>query len=159
GRSIRYSAMVALGLQRAAAAGYELDVDLDGLLDLLFAEAQDPSLAPGDAGLLLWLARRTGRGNAPALIESCQPRLRESERALGARQGMELAWIALGAVESVAAGLGEPAERLLALAREELRRRVTPSGLLRHHTAGWRGRFPNFATQIYGALALAALGR
>jgi hypothetical protein len=159
GRSIRYSAMVALGLLRAASAGYELDVDLDALLDLLFAEAADPSLAPGDAGLLLWLDRRAGRDNALALIDACQRRLGESEGGLAARQGMEVAWIALGAVESVAAGLGEPAERLLALAREELRRRVTPSGLLRHDSAGWRGRFPNFATQIYGTLALAALGR
>ena len=39
-----------------------------------------------------------------------------------------------------------------------LERAATPSGLFLHHDLGGRARFPHFATQIYGVLALARLG-
>jgi hypothetical protein len=157
GRSVRYSVMVALGLLRARAAGYDVGVDVDELVDLILSERDDPELKPGDAGLLLWLDRRAGREHASALLSHIDRRLGQAG-GLEAREGMEVAWIAIGASEAVAQGLHGHAERTLASARAELLSRRGPSGLLRH-TAGWRGRFPNFATQIYGTLALSMLGR
>lgn len=157
GRSVRYSVMVALGLLRARAAGYDVGVDLEELVDLILAERENPELKPGDAGLLLWLDRRAGRDHASALLSHIDRRLGQSG-GLAGREGMEVAWIAIGASEAVSQGLRGHAERTLASARAELMGRRGPSGLLRHQ-AGWRGRFPNFATQIYGTLALAMLGR
>ncbi len=157
GRSVRYSVMVALGMLRARDAGYDVGADLDALVDLILAERDDPALKPGDAGLLLWLDRRAGREHASALLSSIDRRL-DPAGGWAAREGMEVAWIAIGASEAVAQGARGHAERTLAAARAELMSRRGPSGLLRHQS-GWRGRFPNFATQIYGTLALATLGR
>jgi hypothetical protein len=157
GRSIRYSVMTALGLLRARAAGYEVGVDVDALVDLILAKRDDPALKPGDAGLLLWLDRRAGRDHAGTLLSSIDRRL-DPAGGWAAREGMEVAWIAIGASEAVAQGMRGHAERTLASARGELLGRRGPSGLLRHRS-GWRGRFPNFATQIYGTLALATLSR
>lgn len=159
GRSIRYSAMVALGLLRARTAGYAVDSELDSLVDLLVARGDDPSLAPGDLGLLLWLDRRAARDRTPALLATLVRRLREAG-GLRAIQGMELAWIAIGASECVAADVDGPAERLLRSARTQLcGENRAPSGLLLHRAAGPRRRFPNFATEIYGTLALTTIGR
>jgi hypothetical protein len=157
GRSVRYSVMVALGLLRARAAGYDVGVDVDALVDLILGVRDDPALTPGDAGLLLWLDRRAGRDHAATLLSSIDRRLDPAGGWAG-REGMEVAWIAIAASEAVAQGLRGHAERTLASARAELLARRGPSGLLRHRS-GWRGRFPNFATQIYGTLALATLGR
>lgn len=156
GRSVRYSVMVALGLLRARAAGYDVGIDLDGLVDLILCERDNPELKPGDAGLLLWLDRRAGRDHAGVLLSHIDRRLGQAG-GLAAREGMEVAWIAIGASEAVSQGMRGHAERTLSSARAELLARRGPGGLLRHQ-AGWRGRFPNFATQIYGTLALAMLG-
>ena len=159
GRSVRYSAIVALGLLQAQAAGYPVGDDLDGLIDMIIAHAASPALTPGDLGLLLWLNCRARRDRAPELIAHLDRRLRD-RGGLAARDGMELAWIAIGACECVHDGIADAAEPVLRLARAELRARSgSPSGLLLHRRVGRRRRFPNFATQIYGTLALTILGR
>ena len=157
GRSVRYSAMVALGLLRARSAGIQVGSEPDDLTELLLSHIDDPDLTPGDVGLLLWVNQRAGRDRAPDLLTALERRL-ETSGGLAAREGMEVAWIAIGAANCVEQGLRGPAERTLAAARAELFARSTRSGLLLHRSVGWRRRFPNFATQIYGTLALATLG-
>ena len=80
---------------------------------------------------------------------------------LGARLGMELGWIVTGLAHHVAAGGSRTGARLLSNALDQLLlHNRAPSGLFRHFgDAGWRRRFPNFATQIYSVLALAVVAR
>jgi hypothetical protein len=158
GRSIRYSVMVALGLLRARAAGQELSVDVDALCGRLAASDTDPAVTAGDLGLLIWLDRRGGGQQAERLAAALEARL--AQVPLAELQGMEVAWIAIGAHACVQDGLDGAAVRLLAGARAQLcGANRAPSGLLRHRGTGVRRRFPNFATQIYGILALSHLGR
>lgn len=159
GRSIRYSAIVALGLLRARGAGYRVDGYLDHLVDLLLARGDDPALTPGDLGLLLWLDRRAGRDRTAELLDLLVRRLARNG-ALRRRAGMEVAWIAIGALECIASGVQAAAEWLLRSTRTQLcHDNRAPSGLLLHRAVGPRRRFPNFATEIYGTLALTRMAR
>lgn len=159
GRSVRYSAMVALGMLRARAAGHAVEEDLDQLVDLLLAESGSPRLAPGDLGLLLWLNCRAGSDRASELVQKLLDRIDHSVGMSG-WEGMEVAWTAIGASECAASDEVGGADRLLRASRAELRARSqSPSELFFHRGPGPRRRFPNFATQIYGTLALASLGR
>jgi hypothetical protein len=159
GRSLRYSAIVALGLLRARSAGYPVGGDVDELVELLLAQHDDPSLDPGDLGLLLWLGRRAGRSQADALLAALDRRLLAAG-GVAAREGMEVAWIAIGTSECVAGEACGPAEDLMRSARAQLcHGSRSRSGLLLHRAAGARRRFPNFATQSYGTLALTKIGR
>ncbi len=159
GRSLRYSTIVALGLLRARSAGYPVNGEIDELVELLLAQHDHPSLDPGDLGLLLWLDRRAGHDQAAALLASLDRRLLAAG-GVAAREGMEVAWIAIGASECVAGDARSPAEDLLRSARSQLcHGNRSRSGLLLHRAAGARRRFPNFATQSYGTLALTKMGR
>lgn len=160
GRSIRYSAMVALGLLRARDSGFEIDTGLEDLVELLLSSADDRSLTPGDLGLLLWLDRRAGSDRAEGLLAVLERRL-ERSGGLESRDAMEVAWIALGASECVRSGANGPAGRVFRMARTQLvgPHRRTSTGLLLHRGLGWRSRFPNFASQIYGLLALSRMAR
>src|ERR1700730_3606308 len=60
GRSIRYSAMSALGLWRAQEAVYDVPIDVQELVETLLKQSDAPSVTPGDLGLLLWLDRQAG---------------------------------------------------------------------------------------------------
>lgn len=161
GRSVRYSAMAALGLLRARRAGYELAIDVERVIDTVLAAHGEQSVTPGDLGLLLWLAARAGRAAAASAdLAAALERSLAAEGGLAALQGMEVAWIAIGAHEAALTGDGGAAARLLDAARRQLCvARRTASGLLAHHAGGLRARFPNFATEIYGVLALTRLGR
>ena len=153
GRSIRYSVMVALGMLRARLAGYCVDPRLDQFIDELLRFAHEPSLTPGDLGLLLWLDRRANADRAADLLSAITGDL-ERSGGLRAKEGMELAWIALGASEAVFSGVDSGAQRLLRDVSAHLcSHNLGTSGLLLHRAAGGRRRFPNFATQIYGTLA------
>jgi hypothetical protein len=157
GRSIRYSVIVALGLLRARASGHRVDADLDQLVAMLLERRAHGSPTPGDLGLLLWLDRRAGGDQTGDLLGALDRAL-AAAGGLSARDGMEVAWIAIGAAECVSGG-AHRAERLLGAARTELCiHRRAASGLLLHRGIGRRRRFPNFATQIYGALALSRIG-
>ena len=74
---------------------------------------------------------------------------------------MELGWIVTGLAYHVAGGGGELAQRLLGAALDQLLgANRADSHLFRHFgAAGWRRRFPNFATQIYSVLALSVVAR
>ncbi len=153
GRSLRYTLMTWLGLDTARRGGHSVEFDLARIRDAALAALDDPELKPGDFGLHLWVDGRAGGSEAAGLL----PRLQRSLRGSGgleAREGMEIAWIVLGLAE----GRSEDSLLQEALALL-LGRNRSRSGLLFHSGLGRRRRFPNFATQSYGLLALSTAAR
>jgi len=155
GRSLRYTAMVLIGLSRAESAGFEHGLDRRRIETTMWSHIDSPELSVGDLGLLLWLDARTGSGHGEEVLARLTGEL-PAAGGLGALEGMELGWIVTGLSLQVAAA-GSGAETLLREAlRELLDVRRAGAGLFYHHgLATRRRRFPNFATQIYGVLALA----
>jgi hypothetical protein len=150
GRSLRYTLICLLGLQRARAAGLAVPVDPGELQDLAMDSIDSPEMTPGDLALLLWADSRAGMGAVDAIAYRLHKRL---GRELPDLEGLELSWIVIGAAE---AGAWELCERAL---DRQLARASAPGRLFRHRDDGRRARFPNFATQIYGVLALAVAAR
>lgn len=158
-RSLRYTLMVELGLLRAQAHGYEIPFDPAEVESVVWREIGGPELQPGDLGLLMWADARRGGGRGEQLADLLDARL-PSAGGLPARLGMELGWIVMGLAEHVAGGGSPSGDRLFEQALGQLLRNQGPSPLFRHFGAhGRRRRFPNFATQIYSVLALAAVAR
>ena len=152
GRSLRYTIRCCLGLMRAERAGLALPEGLDAgeLLDHALREMGVAEMTPGDLGLLLWADVRAGGSSLDRIAFRLHGRI---GRGFPDIEGMEVSWIVIGAAEAGANALLDQA-----IARQIAR--IDPgSGLFRHHDAGWRARFPNFATQIYGVLALAVAAR
>jgi hypothetical protein len=160
GRSPRYTLMVELGLLRAQAAGYAVPFDLEALDAVCWRELEAGALTPGDIGLMLWIDARRDCGSGAMLADRLDAAL-AGNGGLGARLGMELGWIVTGLAHHVAAGGSRTGIRLLSEALDQLLvDNRAASGLFRHFgDAGWRRRFPNFATQIYSVLALAVVAR
>ena len=154
GRSPRYTLMVALGLARAEAAGYDLAVSATELADLVFSDPAPQT--PGDRGLLLWLLSRLGDDRAGALVTELEGVATDQ---LVPLEGMEIGWLVTGAACAVGAGL--VAEKLLDTMLGQLWSRQAFASPLFHHQGTGRGRalLPNFATQIYSVLALAEVAR
>lgn len=150
GRSLRYTLMCCLGLLRAEQAGLRVPVDPAELLELALGEMDSSQLATGDLGLLLWADVRAGGSALDRIAFRLHGRVGKQFPDL---EGLELSWIVIGAAEAGADALLD-----MAIARQ-LGRIDPASGLFRHRDAGWRARFPNFATQIYGVLALAIAAR
>lgn len=150
GRSLRYTLMCALGLMRAEEAGLEVPVAPDDLRELAIRQMGAPEMSAGDLGLLLWVEARAGGSSIDKIAFRLHGRIGRDFPDL---EGMELSWIVIGAAEA-------GAESLLDLSITRQLARIDPaSGLLRHRDAGRRARFPNFATQIYGVLALSVAAR
>jgi hypothetical protein len=150
GRSLRYTLMVELGLRRAGAAGHAHDFDFDAIGRAALGGLDDPELKTGDLGLYLWADARAGRDDGAALLSRLDARL--AQEPLETLEGQQLAWIVIGSALR-SAPVAKPAVEAL-LANQE------PSGLLRHRGGeSRRARFPNFATQIYGVLALATAAK
>ena len=148
GRSLRYTLMCLLGLQRAQAAGLDVPVPPDELLRLAVNEIGSPGMTVGDLGLLLWADSRAEAQWQDKIAFTIHGRVGTAFPDL---EGLELAWVVIGAAEA-------GADLLLDDALTRLLARIDPaSGLFRHRTTGRRARFPNFATQIYGVLALAVV--
>lgn len=155
GRSLRYSWIVLVGLLRGASS--DVGVDPGALKDALMRELTAHDLQPGDLGLALWADARSGAEAPDRLLDVLGEML--GSRGLDHLETLEVAWMVVGAAEAAAAG-ASLAEPLLARTRERLLARAgTPTGLLLQHDLGGRARFPHFATQIYGVLALARLAR
>lgn len=154
GESVRYTLIVLLGLLRARAAGVDVPQDLDALVA---AADRSAELTPGDVGLRLWVEARRRGDDVAALTERLSASL--DQRPLHELEGMEVAWIAIGLAETGASTAR--GQELLASALDQLLAvNQAKTGLLRHFGAsGARRRFPNFATQIYGVLALAVAAR
>jgi hypothetical protein len=152
GRSLRYTLMCCLGLLRAERAGMRIPEELDpeSMLELALREMGSPEMSAGDLGLLLWADVRAGGSSLDKIAFRLHGRVGGAFPDL---EGMELSWIVIGAAEAGANSLLD-----LAIARQ-LARIDPASGLFRHRDGGRRARFPNFATQIYGVLALAVAAR
>lgn len=150
GRSLRYTLICLLGLQRAAQAGLDVTVDPGDLLRLAIDEMGAPEITTGDLGLLLWADARAGGEWRDKVAFRLHGRIGSEFPDL---DGLELSWVVIGAAEA-------GADLLLDDALERQLARADPgSGLFRHRDGGRRARFPNFATQIYGVLALAVAAR
>ncbi len=150
GRSLRYTLICLLGLQRARVAGLEVTVDPGELYELAVDEIDAPEVTIGDLGLLLWADARAGSKWQDKIAFNLHGRIGTRPPDL---EGLELSWVVIGAAEAGADILLDDA-----LARQ-LSRVEPVSGLFRHRDTGRRARFPNFATQIYGVLALATVAR
>ena len=150
GRSLRYTLICLLGLQRARAAGMEPSVDPDELRALCLDEIDSPEMTVGDLGLLLWADARAERRALDAIGYRLHKRLGDE---LPDLEGLELSWIVIGSALADAGALHDKA------LRRQLERASAPGRLFRHRDSGRRARFPNFATQIYGVLALAIAAR
>ena len=157
GVSLRYTAMAYLGLCKADSAGYDHGFELERIESALLERAAAPELRPGDLGLYLWADARAGWGQRAELLERLEQTL-VSAGGLRTLEGMELGWIVEGLLP--ADGEGPERELLDEALGVLLEENAAPSGLLYHSASrGPRRRFPNFATQIYGVLALAAAAR
>jgi hypothetical protein len=154
GSSLRYTLMSEIGLRRATEAGISHPFDLDQIRAASLEELSSPELRPGDFGLHLWADSLVGGETADGLEAMLGAGLSASG-GLEAREGMEVAWIVLGLAFSGRRGrLLDDALRVL------LETNAGSSGLLYHYGPGHRRRrFPNFATQSYGVLALATAAR
>jgi hypothetical protein len=158
GRSPRYTLMVELGLLRASAAGYAIPFDIEELDAVAWRELERGALTAGDVGLMLWVDARRGGGRGAELAEHLD-RVLSATGGLPGRLGMELGWIVTGLAHHVADSPSVAGQQLLDQSLDQLLvRNRASSGLFRHFgAAGWRRRFPNFATQIYSVLALAVV--
>jgi hypothetical protein len=108
GTSLRYTAMTALGLARAAEHGLACDVDLERIDDAIDATLAGAATS-GDLGLVLWAtASRDLRIAERALYE-----LGEFGDVARTRRGSmvhstELAWVVIGLAEALACDVGTP---------------------------------------------------
>jgi hypothetical protein len=150
GSSLRYTLICLLGLQRAKAAGMDVPVDPDELRDLVMDRIDEPEMTAGDLALLMWADSRAGMSRLDAIAFRLHRKLGAD---LPDMEGLELSWLVIGAAE---AGAYELCDRAL---ERQLERASAPGRLFTHRDSGRRARFPNFATQIYGVLALAIAGR
>lgn len=151
GRSLRYTLMVALGFWRAEQAGYAMPRRSADLADIVMGHAGE--LTPGDRGLTLWLLSRLGDPRAETV---CADLATLSDSDLVPLEGMEIAWLVIGAAHARGAGVAAAAplhDRFLQVMHT---RRAERSPLF-HHLGSRQGRalLPNFATQVYSLLALA----
>jgi len=156
GVSVRYSIVVLLGLLKRAPESSSRSIDFEDLHRLIVARVG--TLGIGDLSLLLWAESRMGSLEARDTVARLEFRSR-NESTLAALEGMEAAWFVLGAIEAVAAGLA-PRSLFDRAYAHLLTRRSRSSPLLRHTADGtWRSKLPNFATEVYGLLALAETAR
>jgi hypothetical protein len=159
GRSLRYTIIVLIGLLRAEEHGIEHPFHTGALRTRVLNGLGSDELTPGDYGLALWAESRADGSAAEEIVA----RLELSLAKRSAMSGLitpDLAWILIGLVESEARQASSAGERILDAARRELvDERCAESGLLFHTSRGPRRRFPNFASQIYGILALSLLCR
>jgi hypothetical protein len=107
GSSVRYTAMTALGLERAAEAGMTPTVDVAQLHAALDRAMPDVHNS-GDLGLLLWSAARTNKPLAErALRELMSFGELTRNRGGDAFHSTELAWVVTGLTEALAENVGD----------------------------------------------------
>ena len=132
GSSVRYTAMTALGLERAADAGLSSTLEVPKLhaaLERVLGEVDDS----GDLGLVLWSAARKNRPLAERAVALLMGFGELTKRRGGdAFHSTELAWVVTGLAEALAAGVGdEPRVReRLGEAWDLLLANRGPSGLM-----------------------------
>jgi hypothetical protein len=156
GRSLRYTLIVLIGLLKAEAAGLQTTLDSATIKARLLDELDSPELTPGDLGLFLWADSRSGHEATERLLDKVSDSVEPEGH--GALEGLELAWLVIGLAASTAERSSSRGELALERALRQLNDNLMFTGLLLHSGLGWRRRFPNFATEIYGVQALARVG-
>lgn len=158
GRSLRYTLIVLLGLQRAEEHGLEHSFHLGALRSRVLSELGSGELSPGDLGLALWAESRGGGEAAGELVAALRGAVRP--RRLDLLPSEEVAWIVVGLTEAGARGELGAGEEVLSDARGQLIEARSPrGGLVTHVARGRRKRLPHFADQIFTLLALSQLAR
>ncbi|MEV6596533.1 hypothetical protein AB0M36_06635 [Actinoplanes sp. NPDC051346] len=160
GTSLRYAAIVALGVSRLPAdarpallGGHRLDEFV-----ALLVRRQAASRNLGDIALIAWCAARTGHPLLPDAIR----RLREFDRGTAPEYVVESAWV-VSALAEARAQIDVEVE--LALARRRLLDCVLPGSPVFPHVTGpglvrsYRDHVSCFADQVYPVQALARLHR
>jgi hypothetical protein len=159
GRSLRYTLVALIGLQRAEDHGLEHGFHLGALRTRILNELGSKELEPGDLGLALWAESRADGAAADELIAALRQSLPRSER-LDAVASIGVAWILLGLVEAGVRGeLGDGGSVLRAARKQLLEKRRAESGLVAHVARGPRRRLAHFGDQIHALLALSQLAR
>jgi hypothetical protein len=159
GYSIRYTAMTALGLIRASENDHSNGLRLGEAVERVMADLNSPALAVGDLGLCMWLDRRAQGTEGDRIAHVLLDRLRTGP-GLDESEGMQLAWMAIGLGLALRDAPTEPLRRALADVLDQMiDDNQQRSGLMCHMGRGPRRRFPNFATQIYSALAFAYIAK
>ncbi|NMB73859.1 MAG: hypothetical protein GYA21_01865 [Myxococcales bacterium] len=160
GTSLRYSLMVLLGTSRAEEHGIDCRTDRKKLWRRLLERVDSPQLTRGDVGLYLWNAARLGASEGPQLLQRVKTAT-ENVALLRSLEGMEVAWLMIGLVEYARVFQDDAARRLAEnIGRFLFDEMVSLSGLLyQHGKRDLRRPLPNFATQIYGLLALSMAAR
>lgn len=155
GCSLRYSIMTLLGLRKAALNHYEIGFNLQRIEQAIFSRIDSPELRTGDLGLLLWYDSLYHGESVDDLMNRIT-RLISQNGGPGALEGQEIAWLTIGLSHASLYHDSEPINQLFGAAvKQLLHHNRAPSGLFYHHgKSHLRRRFPNFATQIYGLLAL-----
>ncbi len=158
GRSLRYTLIVLIGLLRAEEHDFEHPFHTGAIRARIESDLGSRELTPGDMGLALWADSRMSADWVAGLVGMLERSNAGSSR-IASLASMEVAWILTGLVEAgVRVDLGA-GEELLAQARSQLLERRPSGHLLAHVARGPRQRFPHFADQIYGLLALSQLAR
>ena len=159
GYSARYTAMTGIGLTRASENGKSHGLRLADAVGRVMAVLTSPAVAVGDLGLCLWLDRRVHGTEGDRIAHLLLDRL-GAGRGLDKSEGMQLAWMAIGLGLALRDAPTEPLRRALADVLDQMiDRNQQRSGLMCHMGSGPRRRFPNFATQIYSALAFAYIAK
>ncbi len=157
GRSLRYTLMALLGLLRADGVGREHELDTGRIKQRMLSEIDSPELDAGELGLFLWADSRSGHEATDGLVRRLDDVI--GKRGYPLLEGLELAWVVTGLAAAGAERSSPRGELLLERGLRQLNDNLMFTGLLTHRGQGWRRRFPNFATEIYGVLALALVGR
>lgn len=160
GHSLRYTLIVLIGLLRADEHGVEHPFHLGALRTRVLSELGSDELTPGDFGLALWAESRADGAATEEIVDALLRSLPSGPNPFARLITMEVAWILIGLTEAGARGDLGAGERLAEAAGSELLGARNPgSGLLTHVARGPRRRFPHFADQIYGLLALCQVAR
>jgi hypothetical protein len=162
GVSLRYTAIVLLGLHRLKCCGKQLPVEIQPILDALLQKGAWLDNI-GDVGLVLWLLAEIAPDRLNKFCEAMNLE-HALERHAGVREGltMEIAWFLTG-LSCAAIARGDELPGMTDLAAEtycRLEQNVGESGIFGHQagrgTFGGmlRGRIGSFADQIYAIHAI-----
>jgi hypothetical protein len=167
-RSLRYTAMSAIGLVRDAEPGGRHSIDLSPILDAL-ASWGTCSTELGDAGLVLWSLLLARDARAEQLADTIFRRRHVIDGRGYVFSSMDMGLLLGGLAVAIANGVGgQPIEELARDVAARLRGNQQGSDLFSFKQRVWRknvlrarldGRLGSFASQVYPTFGLASYAR
>jgi hypothetical protein len=159
GQSLRYTAMVFIGLMRAESAGYRHQLDTHAIRAVFHHHRQRSKQSVGDLGLALWVDSLAGERSNVEIMKGLERTL-DTSGGLAELEGQQVGWLLTGLALQEALGQGRAGFLRKKVTDFLVQHNQSKSGLFYHVGASRiRRRFPNFATQIYAVLALATVAR